>query len=206
VVVTGNLVVKGAGAKNGVVTFKDGSHRLVCSIESPEAWFEDFGQAKLVKGTAHVSLDPDFARAVDTASYHVFITAYGDCGGLYVSRRTRGGFEVTEHGGGHSEVAFSWRVVATPKGAKKGRFVPAPALTHFTGLKGKRRKGLDLSAFEKMDAPSLKLPKLPELSPPKRPAFGKAKPPKLPKAKVRKAKLPHRMTTARSAATKSRTK
>ena len=85
VTVNGHLVVQGAGAKNGVVTLKDGSHRLVCAIESPEAWFEDLGEAKLVKGTAHVALDLDFAQAVDTASYHVFITPYGDCGGLYVS-------------------------------------------------------------------------------------------------------------------------
>jgi hypothetical protein len=154
----------------------------VCAIESPEAWFEDFGETKLVKGTAHVSLDPDFAETVDTQSYHVFITPYGDCGGLYVSNRTRAGFDVTEHGVGNSEVTFSWRVVATPKGAKKRRFPPAPAITRAGFLKGKRRKGPDLlRAFEKMDTgiPSLMLPH--KLSPPKRPSFGKANLPKLPK-------------------------
>ena len=187
VMITGNCVIQKAGAKNGVVTLKDGSRRLVCAIESPEAWFEDFGEARLVKGTAHVPLDPDFAQAVDTASYHVFITPYGDCGGLYVSNRTGKGFDVTERGVGHSEVAFSWRIVARPKGAEKGRFPPAPGIPDsrelFTAFQGKSRKGPDLSAFEKMDTglPSLKLLKLPKLSPPKRRTFGKMKLPKLPK-------------------------
>jgi hypothetical protein len=196
VVVAGNFMVIAPGTKNAVVALKDGSHRLVCAIESPEAWFEDFGEAKLVKGTAHVLLDPEFAQVVDTASYHVFITAYGDCGGLYVSKRTAKGFDVTEHGGGQSQIAFSWRVVARPKNAKKERFAKAPALANLPDRKEKRWKAPDLTAFRKMDTgtPALELPKLPKLLPPKKPkpAFGKTKVPKtprLPRAK-RPAKLP----------------
>lgn len=51
-----------ATAKNAVVPFPDGSHRLLRCMESPEHWFEDFGAAKLVRGRAVVKLDADFTK------------------------------------------------------------------------------------------------------------------------------------------------
>ena len=64
---------------------QDGTHRLLYSIESPESQFEDFGEARLVKGRARVAIDRDFAAVADTRQYHVFLTPYGDSHGLYVS-------------------------------------------------------------------------------------------------------------------------
>ena len=47
------------------VSHPDGSHRLLYSLESPESWFEDFGEARLVDGKAEVRLDPDFAADLE---------------------------------------------------------------------------------------------------------------------------------------------
>ena len=84
-------------------------------MESPESWFEDFGEASLDHGRLRVSLDADFASAIDTGKYHVFLTPYGDSNGLYVSHRDRLGFEVREHQGGTNNITFSYRVVAKRK-------------------------------------------------------------------------------------------
>lgn len=84
-------------------------------MESPESWFEDFGEAKLVKGSAEVTLDPDFAALVHPHDYHVFLSPYGESKGLYVTDRTQHGFVVQENEGGACNVGFSYRIVARRK-------------------------------------------------------------------------------------------
>jgi len=87
------------------------------SVQSPQNWFEDFGSGQLARGTASVTLEGTFAQTVNAASeYHVFLTAEGDCRGLYVSKKTPAGFEVRELGGGRSTVAFDYRIVAIRRG------------------------------------------------------------------------------------------
>jgi len=49
-------------------------------------------------------------------TYHVFLTPNGDSNGLYVARKTSAGFEVREHGGGGSNVAFDYRIVVRRRG------------------------------------------------------------------------------------------
>jgi hypothetical protein len=123
----GNVLIEGTLTKTGLigalVPHSDGSHRLLCAIESPESWFEDFGKGRLVNGAAHIALDPDFAAVVDASEYHVFLTPYGDCNGLYVARLTPTSFAVRESDGGNSNVEFAYRLVAR----RKGRFTRAPA-------------------------------------------------------------------------------
>jgi hypothetical protein len=91
-------------------------------MESPECWFEDFGEAKLVKGKAQIKLPRDFAAVINVDSYHVFLTPYGASNGLYVSKRTRQGFVVEEQGHGKSSLSFSFRIVGKAKDVKAGRF------------------------------------------------------------------------------------
>jgi hypothetical protein len=121
VLVEGSLVVVNPANKHAAIAHADGSHRLLYSLESPECRLEDFGEATLVKGKAAVKLGRDFAAVINTASYHVFVTPYGDSNGLYVSRRERGGFTVMEQGGGKARLRFSYRIVAEPKGPKAKR-------------------------------------------------------------------------------------
>jgi hypothetical protein len=110
----GALIVSG-GAKSAAVPHPDGSHRLLYSLESPESWFEDFGEGRLKGGKVKIKLDPDFAKVIKTDKYHVFLTSYGDSHGLYVTNRTNKGFEVREQQGGKSSLTFSYRVVAKRK-------------------------------------------------------------------------------------------
>jgi hypothetical protein len=113
VVVFGNQVV--TGTKSAALAQPDGFHRLLYCMESPESWFEDFGEAKLSRGKAKVMLAADFARTVNTKQYHVFLTAYGDSNGLFISKRSTRGFEVREQNGGSSTIRFSYRIVAHRK-------------------------------------------------------------------------------------------
>jgi hypothetical protein len=124
--VDGDLTV--TGAKGAVVPHPDGSQRLFCAIESPESWFEDFGEGRLEDGAIEIELDRDFELLTRTESYHVFLTAYADSQGLYVERRTPRSFTVREQRGGKSSVSFSYRVVA-------------------------RRRDIDVPRFKKIEAP-----------------------------------------------------
>jgi hypothetical protein len=129
----GNVNVHGdflviSGVKSTVVPHPDGSHRQLYCMESPESWFEDFGEGKLTKGNARVQLDSGFASVVKTNTYHVFLTPYGDSNGLYVARRSKGGFEVKEQRNGKSSLSFSYRIVAKRKdvGGKRLAKVKVP--------------------------------------------------------------------------------
>jgi hypothetical protein len=119
VVVVGNQIV--TGAKSAAVPHADGSHRLLYALESPESWFEDFGEGSLVGGKAEIPLDPEFAALVKSKKYHVFITPCGDSRGLYVKRKTDKLFEVREQQGGKNNLKFSYRIVAKRKDIKGER-------------------------------------------------------------------------------------
>lgn len=110
-VVAGNFTVVN-GAKSAGVRHPDGSIRRLYCQESPEPWFEDFGRGMLDGGKGEVALDPDFVAVVKDDDYDVFLTAYGDPKGLYVSKKENGRFAVQEQQGGTSKLAFSYRVVA----------------------------------------------------------------------------------------------
>jgi len=126
-VVQGNFyVVKNpdgtGGGKFAAVAHADGSYRGVYCTESPEPWFEDFGEGKVVNGRVDVPLDPEFAALIHTDTYHVFLTAHSDQH-LHVPQRTPTGFSVamTTVGAGQgaataaAEQTFSWRVVGKRK-------------------------------------------------------------------------------------------
>jgi hypothetical protein len=116
----GPLIVM--GAKNAAIPHPDGAHRLLYCVESPESWFEDFGNAKLVRGCGSVTVDPEFARVADVSDYHVYLTPYGNSKGLHVVERSPEGFAVEENEGGRSDIEFGWRVVARRKDIEAPRF------------------------------------------------------------------------------------
>jgi hypothetical protein len=113
--ISGNLVV--SGSKSAGVKLQNGREVALYALESPENWFEDFGSGEMSNGVAWIPLDASFAEATNAAvTYHVFLTANGDSNGLYVARKTPAGFEVREHGGGGSNVAFDYRIVVRRRG------------------------------------------------------------------------------------------
>src|SRR5207248_486219 len=69
--IEGPFDVIGAGNKHAAVPHPDGSHRTIYSVESPEAWVEDFGEGTLAGGKAEIKLDADFAALIHTDKYHV---------------------------------------------------------------------------------------------------------------------------------------
>jgi hypothetical protein len=110
-----------SGSKSAVVGV-GGRAVALYAVESPENWFEDFGSGRLVNGAATIALEPTFGQTVNTASeYHVFLTPSGDCHGLYVAQKSPTSFEVRELGGGHSNIAFDYRIVARRKGYEQIR-------------------------------------------------------------------------------------
>ena len=123
VVVSGALTVVG-GPKSAAVPHPDGSHRLLYCMESPDSWFEDFGEASFDCGRADVTIDPDFAAVANLEKYHVFLTAYDQCLPLQVTKRTPAGFTVEANQAivalqglkpGDVSGTFSWRIVAKRK-------------------------------------------------------------------------------------------
>lgn len=72
--------------------------------------FEHVGQSRLRNGRATVKLPPAFDALVPGRSYQVFLTEYGDLGGLYVSSRRLHAFDVRSRRSGANGV-FGWRVV-----------------------------------------------------------------------------------------------
>jgi len=106
----------GTGTKSCVVKTSKGPTLLYCQ-ESPENWFEDFGEGRLINGRAHVVLDNLFLETVTIDAefpMKVFVQPEGDCKGVYVSKGTNS-FDVVELNQGKSNVPFSYRVVAKRK-------------------------------------------------------------------------------------------
>jgi len=119
----GNGDVLCEGKISSAVTLRDGEHAVkTYSVQSAENWYEDAGSAQLVNGVVRVRLDPTFSETVNTEiEYHVFLTPNGDSEGLYVSNKTSSGFEVHEQHGGHSNIAFDYRIMAKRAGHENER-------------------------------------------------------------------------------------
>jgi hypothetical protein len=110
------------GVKSAVVETASYGERRLYAMESPENWFEDFGNGKLINGEAVVRLDPIFYETINTQNgYHVFLTPKGDCNGLFVTNQTLTSFEVRELKTGRATVAFDYRVIANRRGYEKVR-------------------------------------------------------------------------------------
>ena len=98
-------------------------HRLLSVIESPEVWFEDFGDGRLENGRTHIELDALFLETVTINADHpmkVFVQLEGDCNGVFVTKGTTG-FDVDELKSGSSNTPFSYRLVAKRKGYENER-------------------------------------------------------------------------------------
>jgi hypothetical protein len=111
------------GTISGVVPTDGGARKVsLYSTQSTENWFEDAGSGQLASGSVHIALDSTFAQTVNTGvEYHVFLTPKGDCEGLYVTNETPEGFDVHELRGGHSGVAFDYRIMGKRAGYENVR-------------------------------------------------------------------------------------
>jgi hypothetical protein len=106
--------------------------------ETPEFYFQDYGQAQLSNGHAHINIDPILAKNVTINERHplrVFVQLEGDCNGVYVTNKTSTGFDVVELNSGASNVSFQWNITCNVADAQIGnrlsrfadiRFEPGP--------------------------------------------------------------------------------
>jgi len=123
----GNETISGSLTTNAnlvAVTQTTGSNVLSYGARSASPTLEDVGKSTLRNGVATVTLDPTFASAIDTATFMVFVTPHGNSNGLYTTN-TRSGFTVHENNGGHSSLAFDYRIVAVPLDGRTAPHLPA---------------------------------------------------------------------------------
>lgn len=105
------------GTKNRLAETKDFGERLFYSYETPSPYFGDIGEGTIAEdGKCIVWLDDVFAQAVCTASYQVFLQAYGN-GKCYVSERNESYFVVC----GDPGLKFGFEVKAKQKGFETHR-------------------------------------------------------------------------------------
>jgi hypothetical protein len=160
-----NRKIIGNGTVNTIV--KDVNDKLVTMScpEAPENLFQDFGYGKLVNGKAVIKLDPTFAKNIEVNEKHplrVFIQLEGDCNGVYVTNKSKNGFEVIELSNGVSNVNFTWFVTANranelqPDGViakyAEERFSPAPGQV--------TRKQMESVETEKIDIQAKPIPRM----------------------------------------------
>ena len=123
VFVSGFIYTSGSCSSGCASTHTSGERRVrLFTPQESMPTIEDFGQAQLVSGGAHVRIDPAFANTMQGgAQYMVFLTPQGDNRGLYVTNKTTAGFDVRESQGGRSTIAFDYRVVGKPFGVRATR-------------------------------------------------------------------------------------
>jgi hypothetical protein len=118
-----------SGSISGIVPAAGGKKQVALNaVESPDHWFEDFGNAQLSGGEAVVNIESVFGETVNTGvDYHVFLTPNGDCKGLYVAQKSATSFVVRELGGGTSSLVFDYRIAAKRRGYEQVRLADKTA-------------------------------------------------------------------------------
>jgi hypothetical protein len=110
-----------SGAKSCVVKTSEGPTMLYCQ-ESPECWFEDFGEGQLTNGRCRIDLDPLFLETVTidaTNPMKVYVTPNGRMGDWWVEKGTARFTVVAPQGA--EGTTFDYRVIAKRKGFESKR-------------------------------------------------------------------------------------
>jgi hypothetical protein len=104
--------------KPATVKLKDGKQVKLFAEEAAEVYFNDYGEARLSNGRAHIELDSKFVQTVTVDQAHsmkVFVQLEGDCKGVYVANKSSSGFDVVELQDGNSNARLTYRVVCKRK-------------------------------------------------------------------------------------------
>ena len=162
---SGDLIC--TGSKSAAVPVEGNRMVRLYAVEAADNWFEDAGSGQLANGSATIALDQVFAQTVNgDVDYHVFITPNGECEGLYVIHKSAQGFEVHELRGGHSNIAFDYRIMARRRGFENTRM--QDVTEDFARMK---RESDQLAARvearkqEEKAHPKMEIPTLPKRSP-----------------------------------------
>jgi hypothetical protein len=107
--------IYGVGTVSTIVKDLNDKRVALHAPETPEVYFQDFGEGRLTNGKAHIDIDPVFSKNIVVSDKHplrAFIQLQGDCKGVYTTNETQTGFDVVELQGGHSDVKFHWTITA----------------------------------------------------------------------------------------------
>ena len=110
-----NYKILGTGTVSSIADGVNNEKVVLHAPETPEVYFQDYGEGQLTNGKAHISIDPIFAKNIVVNGKHplrVFVQLQGDCMGVYSTNETQTGFDVVELQGGQSNVKFHWTITA----------------------------------------------------------------------------------------------
>ncbi len=89
--------------------------RTIDLTETRTVLFSDDGIGQLKNGSALIFIHPDIAEQLDSKKIeemiNISIQLRGKSNGVYISRKTKNAFEITELENGDSNVAFSYKFV-----------------------------------------------------------------------------------------------
>ncbi len=107
--------IVGTGTVSTIVSDTKGNKVTMSCPEAPEILLMDYGHGQLKEGKAYVEMDPILTKHILVDDKHplkVFIQLEGECNGVYVTNKSKHGFEVIELQNGKSNVPFTWSIVA----------------------------------------------------------------------------------------------
>jgi hypothetical protein len=111
-----------------------GNYVVMHAPETPEDYYEDYGQGQLMNGKVHIDMDPNYAKNICVNDKHplrVFVQLYGDCKGVYVTHTTATGFDVVELDGGTSNTPFQYQIIGNAADA----VMPSGVVSKFADLR-----------------------------------------------------------------------
>lgn len=130
-----------SGKKNRMVKTEHYGERLQNAIESPECWFIDYGEGKLVNGKAEIKIDPIHLETINT-DYKYIVRAWSDDGTRVwcrKSNRHKKHFIVE----GKADCDFEYEIIAKQKGYENVRLeeVVKEDSTSFSMSKNIKKEG-----------------------------------------------------------------
>ncbi len=124
------------GSVSCAVKDLNGKYVVMHCAETPEFYFQDYGQGKLLNGFVHINLDPILAKNVAITSQHplrVFVQLEDNenCKGVVVKNKTTTGFDVVELNGGTSNTPFTYTIICNVSDAE----MPSGTISKFQDLR-----------------------------------------------------------------------
>ncbi|HQN17032.1 MAG TPA: hypothetical protein PLB59_11375 [Bacteroidales bacterium] len=117
-----------SGTKPAVIRTSKGPREMY-AMESPNIWFEDIGEGKIVNGSCYVAVSEDFAESIfvdESHPFHVFITPYANIGNWWIEKSDKG-FTINAPDAANG-AKFSYRITAYRKGYQDLRMKIVPGL------------------------------------------------------------------------------